>query len=192
MKTENKILKYLIETKNELTIRELANQIGADYKIIHTAIKRLINKNLLKSRKIGKSIQIGFNNKLGKKTLEVEFERREEILKNKNLRLMLDSIKKDISTSNFILLLFGSYAKKNETKNSDIDLIFIVSDEKIETKILDSISILPLKIHPLVFTEKQFVDMKNSHKLNVVKEAIRNNIILHGIEQYYELLNDDR
>lgn len=189
METENKILKYLIETKNEVIIRELANKINADYKIVHTAVNRLINKGLLKNRKIGKSIQISFNNKLSKETLEVEFDRREEILKNKNLRLMLESIKKNLNTFNFVLLLFGSYAKKKETKSSDIDLIFIVSDEKIERKVLESISILPLKIHPLVFTEKQFVDMKKSHELNVVMEAIKNNIILHGIEQYYELLN---
>ncbi len=188
METENKIIKYLIENKKEIIIKELARQIKSDYKIVHTAVNRLIDKGLLESRKIGKSIQIEFNNKLAKEVLEVEFERREEIFRNKNLKLMTETIKKSIKTANFILLLFGSYAKKKETKNSDIDLMFIVNDIKIEGNILDSISILPLKIHQLVFTEKQFIDMKKSHELNVVKEAIKNNIVLYGIEAYYELI----
>jgi len=188
METENKIIKYLIENKNEMTIKGLANAIKSDYKIIHTAVNRLLKKEILSGKNVGKSVVVIFNNKLSKEVFHAEFERREDILKNKNLRVMLDSIKNNLKTMNFVLLLFGSYAKKTFNSKSDIDLIFIVSDLKIEKEVEQAISILPLKIHSLIFSEKQFIDMKNSHELNVVREAIKKNIILYGIEQYYELL----
>jgi len=189
METENKIIKYLIENKKEMTIRELANAIKSDYKIVHTAVNRLFKKGILSGKNIGKSVVVSLNNKLSKEILQVEFERREDVLKNKNLRVMLDLIMNNLKTVNFSLLLFGSYAKKTFDSKSDIDLIFIILDLKIEREIEQAISLLPLKIHSLIFSEKQFIDMKNSHELNVVKEAIKNNIILYGIEQYYELLS---
>ena len=188
METENKIIKYLIENKREMTIRGLANAVKSDYKIIHTAINRLLKKGVLSGKKVGKSVVVIFNNKLFNEVLHAEFERRENILKNKNLKIMLDSIKNNLKTVNFVLLLFGSYAKKTFNSKSDIDLIFIIPDLKIEKEVEQVISILPLKIHPLIFSEKQFIDMKNSYELNVVKEAIKNNVVLYGIEQYYELL----
>lgn len=188
MMTENKIIKFLIEKKKELTIRELSKEIGSDYKIVHTAVMRLIKKGILSKKIIGKSIQIKFTNKFSKEVFDVEFERKEEILRNRNIKILFETIKKDIGSVNFILLLFGSHSKKKANEKSDIDLMFVVNDDKIERKIGDSLSILPLKLHSFVFTEKQFISMKNSPELNVVKEVILNNIILHGIEQYYELI----
>ena len=47
---------------------------------------------------------------------------------------------------------------------------------------------LPLPIHHLVFSEEQFQEMISSKELNVGKEALNNNIILYGVEPYYEML----
>ncbi len=188
MQTENKIIKYLIETKKEPTIRELAKGIKADYKIVHTAVKRLIDKKLIGEKRVGKSLQLKILNKLSKEVLMVEIERREEMLKNKSLKIMMNSLLQNLNQVNLIILLFGSYANKKADKNSDIDLMFVVPDIKIEKKIDDAVSILPLKIHALVFSEEQFKNMLFSREINVVKEAVKNNIVLYGIEQYYSLI----
>ena len=64
------------------------------------------------------------------------------------------------------------------------------SNEKgFEEKISNLFSLLPIKTHVLVFTEEEFISMKNSKKSNVVKETIESNIILYGIENYYKLKN---
>ena len=188
MKTETKIIRFFIETRKEPTIKELAEGIKADYKIVHTAATRLAGKGILEKKKIGKAIQLRFNYKLSKEVFEVEFERKEEILKDKNMSVMLDTIKNKIKSANFALLLFGSYAKNKARKTSDIDFMFIVSETAIERRIEQATSILPFKIHYFVFTEEQFKEMSYSKEPNVVHEAIKNNIILHGIEQYYELI----
>ncbi len=188
MKTENKIIKHLIETKKEPTIRQLSQDIKSDYKIVHTAVSRLTDKGLLEKKKIGKSIQLRFTPRLSKEVFEAELERREEVLKNKSLAVMLDSIKNDIKTTNFVLVLFGSYSRNTQDQNSDIDLMFIVPRANMEKSIAQAISILPLNIHYFVFTEKQFRKMKDSRKVNIAHEAIKSNVLLYGIEQYYEML----
>ena len=48
---------------------------------------------------------------------------------------------------------------------------------------------LPLKIHALVFTEEEFIRMKNAKKRNIAQEVIENNVILYGTETYYVIKN---
>jgi len=43
-------------------------------------------------------------------------------------------------------------------------------------------------LHPLVFSESQFIEMVNAKEPNAGQEALKNNIILYGIEQYYGLM----
>jgi CRISPR/Cas system-associated protein endoribonuclease Cas2 len=189
MKTEIKILKVLIETKESPTIRELSRKIKADYKITHTAVKILANKGLIRQQVVGKAFAISFTRAFSREVFEAEYERRDVLLKDKNLLLASKTLRQNIKTSGFILLVFGSYAKNKQTKGSDIDLMFIIPDTKHEHGIETAISILPLPIHPIILTERQFASMKNSKESNVVQEAIRNNVIVYGIEQYYELIN---
>ena len=69
--------------------------------------------------------------------------------------------------------------------------MFIVPDaaeEKMEKEIHNIASTLPLKLHVNVFKESEFKAMKNSKETTVGSEAIENNIILHGIELYYEII----
>lgn len=68
-------------------------------------------------------------------------------------------------------------------------MLFIANEKDFENKISDILSLLPLKIHALFFTEEEFMRMKDAKKSNVIKEAIENNIILYGAEAYYKLKN---
>jgi len=188
METENKIIRYFIENKKKLTIRALAKNLNLDYKIVHTATLRLVEKEILGLEKVGKSSYIGFTNHFSKEVFEVELKRKEDILKNKNINLLVKTIEQEIKTSIFILILFGSYAKNNFNNKSDIDLMFIVNSKEIEGKIESIFSLLPLKIHYFVFNENQFSKMKDSKEPNIVREAINSNVLLYGIESYYKLL----
>ena len=190
MKTEEKIVKSFIEEKDPKTIRAISKSINSDYRITHIAIQRLLSKKILFSKTIGKSVLCELNNSYyGIEIYEAENKRKMILLKNKNINQLYKEIINKIDSSLFIFLVFGSYAKNQHIKSSDIDLMFISNDRKFEDKISDIISLLPIKIHVLVFTEKEFIRMKESKKLNVIKEAIENNIVLYGIENYYRLKN---
>ncbi len=189
-KTELKIVKLLIQDKKPKTIREIAGEINSDYRIVYTSAHKLIDKNILTAETLGSSSLCRLNKfYYGREIYEAEDERKTAILRNKNLHQIYKEVLSKINTSFFVLLLFGSYASDRQTKSSDIDLLFISNERDFEAKITDILSLLPLKIHPLVFTEEEFIRMKDSKKPNIIPETIEKNIILYGIEAYYRLKN---
>ncbi len=67
------------------------------------------------------------------------------------------------------LLLFGSYAKKNYDKNSDIDLCLICDNKSIVKKIKQKLNLLPLDIDLHVFSVIEFRSMLDVKKDNLAK-----------------------
>ncbi len=189
---ESTIIKFLIEHKNkELNILNISKALKMDYKNVYSIIKRLEKISLVNIETFGQSSRVKFNAIVHPLVFEAEFERRKDILKDKNLAVMLSNFLRGIKSRLYIMLLFGSYASKTQTKNSDIDLMFICSNgledafEKDVNRIARS---MPLPLHPLVFSESQFNEMINAKDSNVGQEALTNNVILYGIEQYYEMV----
>lgn len=185
------VLKLLIENKErELNISQIATLLRKDYKNAHNIVTRLSKMQLVQLQPFGKSYSVHLVNQLHPLLFEAEYTRKAALLRNKNIAVMVDSFKA-MRSKLYVLLIFGSYAKKTETKHSDIDLMFIVPDaaeEKMEKEIQNIAHTLPLKIHMNIFKESDFKAMKNSREVTVGSEAIKNNVILHGIESYYEIL----
>lgn len=185
------IIRYLIEKKNEeLNILKISKALRMDYKTAYSIVKRLEKESLVKLESFGQSSRVKLISRIHPFIFEAEYMRRKELLQDKNLAVMLNDLKQKISSKYYILLLFGSYAKKTQTKSSDIDLLFIVPDGKeelFETEAHRAARSLPLPIHYLVFSEQQFLEMTNAKKSNVGQEALKHNIILYGIETYYEM-----
>ncbi|MBI4918465.1 nucleotidyltransferase domain-containing protein [archaeon] len=189
------ILMHLINKKNEeLNILKISKELRMDYKNTHSIVKRLEKELLVKLESFGRSNRVKLIQQIHPRIFEAEHYRRKELLKNKNLAVMLNSFKNAIKSKFYMFLIFGSYAKRTQTRNSDIDLMFIVpngNEEVFEKDVGQTARLLPLPIHLLVFSEKQFLEMVYARESNVGKEALKNNIILHGIETYYEMkLND--
>ncbi len=190
MKTENKIVKLFIEEKEPKTIREIAQRIGADYKITHIATQRLLGKRILLSKVVGKSVLCELDcSCFCFEIYRAENERREELLRNSDVKQVFKEVMSKVRSNFFIFLIFGSYAKKRQIKSSDLDIMFVSNENGFEKRVDELMSLLPIKTHALVFSEKEFVRMKDSKKSNVVKEAIENNVLLYGIENYYRLKN---
>ncbi len=180
MKTEIKILKKI---KEPTTIRQLSKLIKADYRITHTAVQRLIKKGLLKTKSIGNSKLCERTNKFSIELIQAEEEKIQSLPKNiQQLRKEILEVKEIF----FIALLFGSYAKGTANKNSDIDLLFI-ANKGFEEKIKEILNILPMKIHTIFLTEKEFRKLSDEKGENLINEVNKNSIVLYGIEQYYKI-----
>jgi len=191
MKNKDAIaIKFIIEQKNEeLNILKISKGLKMDYKNTYSIIKRLEKESVIKLETFGHSSRIKLISLMHPLIFEAEYSRRKELLKDKNIAVILSEFKENLKSKCYILLVFGSYAKKTQTKNSDIDLMFIAPDENSFEKDINQVArSLPLPIHYLVFSEKQFLEMINAKKSNVGQEALKNNIILYGIETYYEMI----
>lgn len=180
------ILKILINNKEEkLSIRKISKIREINYKSAYNALKFLEKEKVVRLEKIGNLVLCSFNNQFNNLVFEAEYLKREKLFKNKDF-LVIHNRLSELNFS-FISLIFGSYAKEASTKHSDIDILTIGGDEK---EIKRVISILPDKIHLTSVSYKDFIAMAKSRDFNVVNEAIKNNIILIGIEEYYRLLKN--
>lgn len=194
-KTDTKIIEFLIKNQQErFSIRELSRQIKTDYKLVYSSIKRLTEKKVINKEKHGKMELCTLNTKDSTDYLtQVENIKAKRFLeKNTGIRLIIKEIKEKIRPYS-TLMIFGSYAKEQPHKMSDLDLLIIGPDKKFinETEaIVNTVAMIkPIKIHSLIITAENFKEMLVSkEKLNIAKEVLSNHIIFHGAEAYYKLL----
>lgn len=185
MSNSIKILKLLINDKEQFTIKRISEHLKMNYRIAYENVMLLHEQGLIDIRKMGNAKACRFSNSFDKRVFQAEYERREEKLQKKDLRIIHDRL----STLRFpfIALLFGSFAKDKQSKHSDIDIMTIGGSIR---NIEKEISLLPDKIHLTSITYEEFIEMARSREFSVVSEAMRNNIILLGIEEYYRLLKN--
>jgi predicted nucleotidyltransferase len=180
---QNKINIRLFEAleRESLHQRELSRKMGVNQTQIKRNLDGLEEKNILSSKKIGKSktysIKDSIESKVCKRILENE--KLFEILKNKTIRFVYkkiyDILQEKKIPKDRIIVLFGSYAKGNHDSNSDID-IYINSELKNEKKLIESIS------------EKINVKIGKFNKAGLLeKEIIKNHIILNNVEGFLNL-----
>ncbi|MFT4343319.1 MAG: nucleotidyltransferase domain-containing protein [Candidatus Woesearchaeota archaeon] len=190
MKTEQKILVSFLHDRAGKTIRELSKKIKSDYKITHVAVQRLLEKEILIGKIVGKSTLCQLNNTyFGDDIYIAENTRKQELFKNRSIKQLYLEIMRKLDSVFTICIVFGSYVKNTNTKSSDIDLLCISNDVHFEKKMHDVLSLLPLKVHLMVLTEKDFLRLKDSRKPNVVKEILNNYVVLYNIESFYQLKN---
>lgn len=189
MKNQLKILRHFIENKDkEFTIKQVSEELKLNYRIAYQETMALDEKKLVRIKKIGNSNICSFNYIFNEMVLQVENTRKDELLKNKSLKIIYKRIR-EIQNPLYILLIFGSYSTKTQTRHSDIDICLISDSKEIKRKVKDVLELVPLNIHFLDFTTKEFISMLNTRKRNVGHEILENNVILRGAEEFYELVN---
>jgi predicted nucleotidyltransferase len=182
-----KIMEFLIENnENKFTINEISKNLKIDYKNTYLNIKKLDKQKIIKVKKIGNLKQVNFNFNFNEIIFKIEKERKEKLLKNKNFKIISNKLEEE--SCFFIALVFGSYSKKTNTKNSDFDLCLICDDKETTKNVISNLEMIPLDIQILNFTIDEFLSSFDTNKNNVCFEIKKNNIILKGIENYYDLL----
>lgn len=187
---KQKILRHCIEhTEKRWSIYEIAEALSTDYKLVHTNIQKLIHDGGIDVEDRGNAKLCSFSGTFSSDVFIVETQRRNDLLKNKNFLLIYNRLQ-NISKQ-FILLLFGSYVKGTATKHSDIDVL-VISDEEAAQEVEREIRLLPHNIHLTAITYEEFRSMLRSKEFTVGSEAVKKNIILFGVEDYYRLLDNAR
>ncbi|MFH1505918.1 MAG: nucleotidyltransferase domain-containing protein [archaeon] len=171
-------------------IKALSKKKSESY--IYNTLKAFVKQNILKEEKIGNNILYRLNlNSL--KTLAYAGFIAEYTAWNSSLPLKdLNRIAKKIPADFFIMLVTGSYAKKQQKKGSDLDLIIISNKkpEKIQAELTHECELNIPKIHLYVFKKTEFLAMLLDKKANYGKEAAKNNNILFGAQNYFRIIGE--
>jgi predicted nucleotidyltransferase len=184
-----KVIRGLLENgSNKTNIRQLSQDIKVNYSNVYSIVKKLHEANLVSLEKYGGAYECLLLKKVDPLIFHAEYLRSKDLLdKNKDLKIIhlkLNSLKFP-----FIALIFGSYAKRTQFKTSDIDLM-IISEKEREKEFEKIVNLLPLDIHLVTLNFDEFLAMVKTSDFSVVSEALKSNIILLGIEDYYRMLEN--
>jgi len=165
----------LVLLKGKTHLREIARTLDESHSTILRKINELAKENILDYRKEGKNNVFFIKNNLKAKNYvySAEIHKLNKVLKkHPELSIILEDIKKNFLKG--MIILFGSYAKGNSKSDSDIDIYLETNNKKIKNKIKEINSKLSIKTGD--FDDKSLL----------IKEIIKNHIILRGLEDFYE------
>ena len=197
-KTDIEVLAFLIKNNDrEYSIKEIAEKLKKTYVKAHNSVRRLSNNKVLQVKVMGKShyCSIDFKNNLDIVCFVNSLMAKSFLDKHKKIKIIISNIQESIKLPDYMLLIFGSYAKGDESKTSDLDIAVMTSKEnkeKIERAINSMKRLASLELHSLEFTYDEFIGMLKAKDNNVGKEIIKNSIIFSGCEQYYNCLELSR
>ena len=185
---KERVVKYLIENKNPQSIMTISGATLLDYKNTYNIVKEL-QPEVISKEKIGNTNLIKLNLVPNQQIYSGENKRAEQFLSKHPALKVVKKYIEELDYPFFIVLVFGSYVKNTKTESSDID-ICIISDNKDKiNELQEKLDLLSLKLEIHEFTTKEFISMIEKNKNNLGHEIVKDNIILYGAENYYNLIS---
>ena len=183
---------------SEFTINQIAKKTNFDYAYANREINKLIKRGVISKKTVGNAHLCSLNLK-NDETIAIifDYETRKKsgfYEEHKVLKAYFSDFLGDLKRySIHSLLIFGSYASGKETSKSDLDILVILENKKqsdsVHKLINNAFKLSDVEINPIVIGRKDFVEMLvNKSRLNIGKEALKNHIILYGIERFWELV----
>lgn len=186
MDNKLKIINFLGKnTEKSFTMHQLSKLLDIPYATFHRVVGKM--QNLLIINTVGKSktVEVNTHNPVVKNYLIISSqEERDEFLKKQPL---LKKISDELPEGNYSVLLFGSYPKGTQTTKSDIDIIVINKMGEKTPSFSRYETLFKLTINPLYFTPKEVILMLKDKEENVMKQALKNHIIMYNPELFWNL-----
>ena len=166
----------------------LSKKLKIPYATFYRTIKKI--GDIISSERIGqtKAITLNKNSEVLEAYLVISsVEEEKKFLEEKPIFKL---IKKEIQNKD-VVLLFGSYAKRTERKESDIDIMVINKKGDRSISFASPELLMEKQINPMFFTEKEFKLMLKDKEENVGKQALKGHIVLNNAKRFWELVLDE-
>jgi len=180
-----RIINYLGKNiKKSYTMHELSKLLNIPYATFYRTVTEMTD--VLAIKRVGKSkvVKIDLKFPATKPFLEISsLQETNEFLKKNPIIKKITSEQTHLKD---IIVLFGSYAKGNQTEKSDIDLLIINKDGRKSISFSKYELLYKKKINPIFISKKEFKLMLKDKGENVGKQALENHIILNNNIEFWE------
>src|SRR3989344_4298156 len=165
----------LLLLKREMHGRELAKELKTSLTRIQSILNELRNLNVLDYKVAGRNHVYFIKRNLVSKSAILNAENY-KLMKVMNRNPELEPLFQDIIKKSkcSLIVLFGSYAKGIQKKESDIDVYIETTHQKVKDDVQKIYHSISVKIGNFNLDDL------------LVKEIIRNHVIIKGGEEYYE------
>ena len=171
------IMNMLLKENNHA--RSLAKKLGTNHTTISRKMKELSKLNIVDYKQEGKNkvYFIKTNPEAKAFIFMTENYKLNKLLKKHScMRKIIEKVQDNKKIK--LAIIFGSYVKGEEKKNSDIDIYIETTNRKIKKDLETINSKVNVKIG------------KYDRKNQLIKEIEKNHVIIKGVEKYYEKIFD--
>lgn len=174
--------------------RELSKQLKLGMPSIDYGLKKI--SKLLKQKKSGN--QINYFLDYSKEELTpslgtVEHSRFEKL--PAKVKLSISDFLKELEEKPIVAVIFGSYARGNYTKNSDIDILLVFQKIDNSKKIENTAKKISMKtntqLNPIYLNYNEFKESFHNSIKEFFKKLKKDKIILIGIEWWRQLQDEE-
>ncbi len=192
---EGTILSAFFPEAKDFTIKEIQKRVDYSYERINSALKSLTEKKIVTEENKGKTLVYSLN--LQNLYSEIEFgsyclEKEIEFIKKH--KIIYKAIE-EIMNNPFVwmVILFGSYSKGTESKQSDVDILCTSNNQKETEKLILSLKHkYGIDFSPVVLSPNEFPNIKKDNP------ELWNDLKIYGIafkgddQFYYWMYKDDK
>ena len=161
--------------KQEYHVRGLAKALNESHSTILRKLNKLVKQNVIDYKKEGKNKVFFLKKNMFSRNhiLQSEIYKLTSLLnKYPELMIILEQISKKVDEK--LIIMFGSYAKFRAKKDSDIDIYIETKNRNIKNNVEN--------IHSKIKVKIGIFDIKS----NLIKEIIKDHVIVRGFEEFYE------
>ena len=169
------IILNLLKNK-ENHVRSIAKAINTTHVTVIRKLEELTEENIVEYNIQGKNKNFRLKDNIQSRNYIIMaelYKTNKIMIKYPKLSVIINEIFD--CAGNRMIVLFGSYAKETAVKNSDIDIYIETQDKKIKEKMK--------LIYEKINTKIGKFDTNNA----LVKEIIKNHVIINGVDRFYEL-----
>ncbi len=188
MNAEEKVYQAFFDLKEpKLYYNQIKEQANLSHSSLQNTLKKLKKANILSEEKTKSNTFYKINNKklFALKFSEIAIQKFNRL--NVNVKVPLKNFLKNLPEEIYTIILFGSASRKEETKDSDIDLL-IVSNKKIDLtrnkKDAEITSNYPISLFNATIT--QFKENKD----HVIIQARNTGFPIYKEQNFYEVILD--
>ena len=191
---EGIIIASFFPEAEEMTIKEIRERVEYSYERVNSALKSLAKKKIVIENQKGKTLvySLDLNNLYAEIMGFNAYMLQREIEFIKKHRSIYNAIKKVIE-SPFVwgIILFGSYSKGTETKQSDVDLICISNKEKETVHLVKSLKYESnVEFSPVVLPLNEFPNIKRDNP-ELWRDLKMHGIVFKGEDTFYYWIYKD-
>ena len=174
-------------------IKRICKKTSESY--VYNAMKRYVKEGILSEERAGNVILYSLNLSGAKTQAYAGFVSEHVGWTAKRLPFdVITRVMRKIPTPYFTFIVTGSYARNRQKETSDIDIVVIIDDKQDARQVRAEINYeCELSIpqgHPYVFKKSEFLGMLLNNEANYGKEIAKNNLILYGGAEYYQIMRE--
>jgi predicted nucleotidyltransferase len=184
-KTELDILQSFFPEGKEITLKEIAKRSKYSYEPIYRTLQELTKKQLVNSKRFGKTLVYELNFKKTQSKIAFYHYATEKASKfSKKHRPIFSAMSELPEDKIDILAVFGSYAKGIEHEKSDVDVICVTSETRMDKTIRSLTHIYGKDFSPVVLPKSEFAKIKSENK-EFWHDLVNYGIIFKGYDLFY-------